>query len=355
MCLVKINFPFVFEGRKYSIDEFLNLFTCAECGAPLVTMDTGAWCSKDENHTGFKLFKEGTSKMIENKMPVNLDEITTLTGLKIMDAIAKMNERLEDKAYKEIPMGKFKLTDISPAYLIEKLTEIFGPQGIGWSYSFENDDITCSSSEPWLASIIGLEFYYMVVWGGEAHKVGPILATGGARNSKNVEYALKGAITNALGTAAHRIGWQLDVYKGLRTEDGDFESETKHAGATAISFLDAASLHFTLAKEKELAASGVDYAPVIQYNMVRSLDENAMASTLADLIGDEATKATKHSLEELRKLAKCEWAITQELFGKPAKDITLGEFCSLWTVFVRIVGGESKETIVKQYKTLTGK
>ena len=351
---MEINFPFVFNGKKYSNEEFLNLFACAECSAPLVTMDIGAWCSKDESHTGFKLFKEGV-KMQENKMPVSLDEITTLTGLKIMDAVAKLNERLEDKAYKEIPMGKFKLTDISPAYLIGKLIEIFGPQGIGWSYSFENDDITCSSSEPWLATIIGLEFYYMVVWGGEAHKIGPILATGGARNSKNVEYALKGAITNALGTAAHRIGWQLDVYKGLRTEVGDFESERQVSSGPSLSFIDAASMHYNLDTEKGIAASDVDYAPVVQYNLVRSLDENASASDLTNMIGEDATKATKHSLEELRKLAKCEWAITKELFDKPAKDITLGEFCSLWTAFVRIASGESKDVIVKQYQALTGK
>jgi len=296
------------------------------------------------------------NKMTENKMPVNLDEITTLTGMKIMDAITKLNERLEDKAYKEIPMGKFKLTDISPAYLIEKLTEIFGPCGIGWMYHFDKNDINCSLvSEQWQSTVIGFQFYYMVVWNGEPHKVGPVLSTGGSRSPRNIEHALKGSVTNALGNAAHRLGWQVDVYKGLRTEEGDFESGTKQTGAPAISFLDAASLHYTLEKEKEIASSGSDFAPVVQYNLVRSLDENAPASKMSEMIGDEATKATKHSLEELRKLAKCEWAITTELFGKPAKDITLGEFCSLWTVFVRVVNGEKVESIVKQYQVLVGK
>ena len=293
--------------------------------------------------------------MQENKMPVNLDEITTLTGMKIMDAIKKLNERLEDKAYKEIPMGKFKLTDISPAYLIEKLTEIFGPCGIGWMYHFDRDDINCTVSEPWQSTVIGFQFYYIVVWGGETHKIGPILATGGSRNSKNIEYALKGAITNALGTAAHRLGWQIDVYKGLRTELGDFESEAKQVSGPAISFFDAASMHMTLSKEKEIAVSDSDFAPAVQFGMVRSLEGNHLASTLDKLVGEEASKATKHTLEELRKMAKCEWKITQDMFDKQAKDITLNELCTLWITFVQIVNGANEDELVKRYRTMVGK
>jgi len=351
---VEIKFPFVFEGKKYTSDQFYNMFACAQCGSILRSVADGVVCQVDNSHQGIKLFKEGV-KMQENKMPVNLDEITTLTGIKIVDAIAKLNERLEDKAYKEIPMGKFKLTDISPAYLIEKLTEVFGPYGLGWMYHFDKDDINCTVSEPWQATVIGLEFYYTLVWGGETHKIGPVVSTGGARNSKNVEYALKGAITNAIGTAAHRIGWQLDVYKGLRTELGDFESEAKQVSTQAISFLEAASMHFNLNKEKELAVSSSDFAPVIQFNMVRSLDENMLASDLDKAVGDDAAKATKHSLEELRKMAKSEWKITQDMFAKSAKDITLGEFCSLWTTFVRIANGEKEESVVNQYQKMTGK
>ena len=352
---MEINFPFVYSGKKYSSDEFYNLFVCSECGAGFKSKDGKIVCRADSSHTGIFLLEEGGTRM-ENKMPVNLDEITTLTGMKIVDAITKLNERLEDKAYKEIPMGKFKLTDISPAYLIEKLTEIFGPCGIGWMYSFDKDDINCSVvSEQWQSTVIGFQFYYTVVWNGEAHKVGPVLSTGGNRSPRNIEHALKGSVTNALGNAAHRLGWQVDVYKGLRTEEGDFESGTKQTSAPTISFVDAASMHYKLDTEKAIAASGADYAPAIQYNLVRSLDENTPASKLAEMIGEEAAKATKHTLAELMGLAKCEWAITTELFGKPAKDITLGEFCSMWTAFVRIINGEKKETVVKQYQDMTGK
>jgi len=359
---VEINFPFVFEGKKYSNDEFLNLFACAECGAALVTMDTGAWCSRDENHTGFKLFKEG-GDMVATK-PFEIKEVTTLTGIPIMEALARMNAQLESGAYRALKVSGIVLTDINPGYLVEEMNNIFGPHGWGWRCEFTKDDFTIETGQFksgagfFNVSLVGLKMYYTVLVNGVEQEKGPIFSTGGATNSK-IEFALKGAVTNAVGGAAHRLGWQVDVYKGIRTHDKstvpESYDEDSVSSGPSISFVDAASMHYKLDTEKAIAASGADYAPAIQYNLVRSLDENTPASKLAEMIGEEAAKATKHTLAELMGLAKCEWAITTELFDKPAKDITLGEFCSLWTVFVRIVNGEKKETVVKQYQDMTGK
>lgn len=48
---------------------------------------------------------------------------------------------------------------------------------------------------------------------------GPVLANGGSDNSER-EYAVRGAITNALGGAASKLGWQLSVYQDKRGHAG---------------------------------------------------------------------------------------------------------------------------------------
>ena len=363
---MEINFPFVYSGKKYSSDEFLSSFVCAECKGSLVITGTGtsAWCSKDEGHTGFKLFKEGGKMATAATKPFEIKDVTTLTGIPIMEALTMLNAQLESTAYKAMKLSGMVLTDINPGYLVEEMNRIFGPHGWGWRCDFSKDDIVVDTGQFksgagfFNVSLIGLKMYYTILVNGVEREIGPIISTGGATNSK-IEFALKGAVTNAIGGAAHRLGWQVDVYKGLRSHDQattpiNYDEDSVSSGPS-ISFVDAASMHYKLDTEKAIAASGADYAPAIQYNLVRSLDENTPASKLAEMIGEEAAKATKHTLAELMGLAKCEWAITTELFGKPAKDITLGEFCSMWTAFVRIINGEKKETVVKQYQDMTGK
>ena len=359
---MEINFPFVYNGQIYSELDFFNLFQCAQCDSSLVSMDGGVLCSADFEHTGIKLFKEG-AKMEESK-PFEIKEVTTLTGIPIMEALTRLNAQLEQGAYRPLKIGGgVELTDINPGYLVEEMNKIFGPHGWGWRCEFGKDDFTIETgkfktgTDFFNVSLIGLKMYYIISVDGAHREIGPIVSTGGATNPK-LEYALKGAVTNAIGGAAHRLGWQVDVYKGLRTHSKEAIPEDYGDGElvpTIMSFIEAASLHINLDKEKEVAASQAEFAPAAHYNLVRSLDENLSADKLAEAIGEDASKAAKHTLYTLLKLAECEWAITQNMFDKPAKEITLGEFCSLWTALARIIGGDKKETVVKQYRAMTGK
>ncbi len=349
---MNIPFPLVYDGKKYGADEFFNSFVCSECGAGLTPSEKGIVCFFDKEHSGIKLREK--EKM--DKLPVKLDEVTTLTGIKIVDAILKMNERLDDAAYKEYnPTKAYALTDISPAYLLEKLNEIFGPPGLGWRYEFDADSVECNGAAgSFTASVIGFRMYYTLVWDGESHEIGPILTTGSSSNSKK-EYALKGAITNALGTAAYRgLNWQLEVYKGRRTHLGDTEDTPKVSDEPALNFLDAASLHLKLDKTKEIAISDSAFAPVAQYQLIKSLDETAAISSLPDLVTQPVSDAIRANLIKLMTIAECEVQFSEDLFDKPMAELTVGEFRMFWTSLAMIAGGDKREEVTKRMKALHG-
>ena len=72
----------------------------------------------------------------------------------------------------------------------------------------------------YVATLLRLTFWYRLVTGngngGDVNGLHEIDASGGSENDIE-SYALKGAITNALGHAASNLGWQQSVYLGLRS------------------------------------------------------------------------------------------------------------------------------------------
>jgi hypothetical protein len=147
----------------------------------------------------------------------------SVTGLTLPDAIAEMQRPLPASAYKPVP-GASDLTDIDPAYLTEVATQVFGPIGFGWWYDFAPTDLTISAEARtaksgreytiYTASLHKLIVRYRLLDGaGHTLISEPITATGG--NENEVEsYAVRGALTNALGAAFAKLTWQLPVYKG---------------------------------------------------------------------------------------------------------------------------------------------
>ena len=71
-----------------------------------------------------KIEKSGAKSTKKDKETTNNDE-----NLKIYESFRKV----PDEAQREIEGGKLKgFTDINPMWRIKKLTELFGPCGIGW-------------------------------------------------------------------------------------------------------------------------------------------------------------------------------------------------------------------------------
>ena len=152
----------------------------------------------------------------------------TLTGVSLSDLPALLDEELPKGAYKAIP-GATYLTDIDPAFMRDKFNELFGLSGYGWGYSYSSESVSLSkediirrrgqsgqyTEEIYFAQLLELTFWYKLV---EDEKITrhEIPATG-ASDNKVAAYALKGAITAALGNAASNIGWQKSVYMGKRS------------------------------------------------------------------------------------------------------------------------------------------
>ncbi len=155
---------------------------------------------------------------------MQLDDLKTLTGLKLKDLAMKLDEELPGDAYKPVPGGA-DLTDIDPSYMKQVLNTVFGLCGIGWGYRYDPDDLkveagikpTSKGDKPAMyATLTQLTFWYVLVDDAGNESRIEVPASGGSDNS-NAAYALKGAITSALSAAASLIGFQESVYLGHRS------------------------------------------------------------------------------------------------------------------------------------------
>ena len=160
---------------------------------------------------------------------MDIKDFQTLTGLTLDEVAARLDAELPGNAYTSVPGGA-DLTDIDPGYMRKTLNEVFGVCGVGWGYKFASADLhTEIENRPrssggnrrvYVATLLRLTFWYRLVTGngngGDINGLHEIDASGGSENDIE-SYALKGAITNALGHAASNLGWQQSVYLGLRS------------------------------------------------------------------------------------------------------------------------------------------
>jgi len=147
-----------------------------------------------------------------------VEHFRTLTGLTVEAARAKLDEELPGNAYKRIPGGA-DLTDINPGYMRKTLNDVFGICGVGWGYSYSPSDLHVSydgnGQKAVSATLLHLVFWYKLT-DGENVLTLEIPATGGSEN-RNASFAMKGALTNAIGNAASNVGFQESVYMDLRS------------------------------------------------------------------------------------------------------------------------------------------
>jgi hypothetical protein len=117
-------------------------------------------------------------------------------------------------AQKEIGGGRLKgFTDINPMYRIQKLTEKFGPCGIGWYYEPMKKWIEQAGDE--IMAFVDISLFIKV--DGEWSK--PIAGTGGSAlyamekgGLKASDECFKMATTDAISVACKQLGIGADVY-----------------------------------------------------------------------------------------------------------------------------------------------
>jgi len=129
------------------------------------------------------------------------------------------------EAQKPFDNGRFKGTDINPMWRIKRMTEIFGPCGLGWYVEVVHRSLEHSTDGKTVCAFIGLNLFVKV--DGEWSK--PIYGEGGntmcSFNKKwssidTSDEAFKMAYTDAFSNATKQLGLGADVW---------FENDTKHS------------------------------------------------------------------------------------------------------------------------------
>lgn len=184
-------------------------------------------------------------------------ELKTLQGLSLPELAAELDKQLPAEAYKAVPGGA-DLTDIDPNWMRKTFNNVFGVCGLGWGYNYESHDLELFVNEKnQSAALKRLEFWFVLVGADGAQQRCVIPASGGSDN-RSAAYALKGAITNAIGNASSNIGFQESVYLGKRdhrTVKAPLTGVKKPAAVTAPMKPAAASKDGTPAVESVTAAT----------------------------------------------------------------------------------------------------
>ena len=145
-----------------------------------------------------------------------------------------------DEAKKAISAGRLKgMTDINPMWRIKKLTEEFGPCGIGW-WTKVTDRWTETVGDETCA-FVDLELYIKV--GDEWSK--PITGSGGSKLATKERSGIyvsdecyKMAETDALSVACKKLGIGADVYFSAdRTKYSQTVDDSKKIGENDVKIL----------------------------------------------------------------------------------------------------------------------
>jgi hypothetical protein len=121
------------------------------------------------------------------------------------------------EAQKTIGAGRLKnFTDINPMWRIKKLTELFGPCGLGWWYTIDRQWIEYAPNGEYKA-FCNISLYYADLDSGSVSQA--VQGTGGSAfiaNEKSGPYVsdecYKMALTDALSVAAKALGIGADIY-----------------------------------------------------------------------------------------------------------------------------------------------
>ena len=148
--------------------------------------------------------------------------------------------QVPDEAKKAISAGRLKgMTDINPMWRIKKLTEEFGPCGIGWwtkvtdRWTETVGDETCAFVDLVLYVKVGDEWSKPITGSG-----GSKLATKERSGVYVSDECYKMAETDALSVACKKLGIGADVYFSAdRTKYSQTVDDSKKIGANDVKIL----------------------------------------------------------------------------------------------------------------------
>ena len=167
-------------------------------------------------------------------------------------------QKTPPEAQKRIAAGRLKgMTDINPMWRIKRLTEVFGPCGIGWWYEITDKRIEEGANGEKKA-FVDINLFYK--WNGEISR--PIQGTGGSsfvsaetKGLYTSDECFKMALTDAIGISCKAIGMSADIYFQKDQSKYDLEPEPQPQ-PQLITANDAAALT-NLAKRKGVVIDDV--------------------------------------------------------------------------------------------------
>lgn len=122
--------------------------------------------------------------------------------------------KVPQEAQKAFNNGKFSGTDINPMWRIKKLTELFGPAGIGW-YTEILSERSEKLMDDSVIAVVDLNLYIRVdgEWSKPIYGTGGnVLVSSGKRGVTSSDEGYKMAYTDALSVACKALGIGADVY-----------------------------------------------------------------------------------------------------------------------------------------------
>jgi hypothetical protein len=215
-------------------------------------------------------------------------------------------ERTPENQTKKIVGKSYSGNSPKPHYLVHKATETFGPIGIGWGFTIEDERIEEGAGGEKL-HIARVKVWYK--WGGERGEVEHVGGTqfSGLRSSGKPftdEDAPKKSVTDALVKALSMIGFAGDIFMG-RYDDSKYLAELRANEAQQS------------APPRQDAPKEEPKKPVSAAEMKRGLE--AIDADLTDC----------HSVADVNKCAKI-WAAIMERDGwtKDYTDMAKPKFAS---------------------------
>ena len=122
------------------------------------------------------------------------------------------------EALKKITAGRTKgMSDISPQWRFEIMTEVFGPCGIGWRHELANIEFKeVSDNQVFVMVVVNLYIRENGEWSEAIPGTGgDFLVKAESRGLFSSDEAVKMAYTDALGVCCKYVGVGADIYRGM--------------------------------------------------------------------------------------------------------------------------------------------
>ena len=148
-----------------------------------------------------------------------------MDNMRIYNAVREVPQ----EAQKAITGGRLKgMTDINPMWRIKRLTELFGPCGLGWRYDITHREFVPGANGEIACIVdIGLQVKEDGEWGDVIPGTGGAMYVSQERSALHTDdEAPKKALTDALSVACKALGIGADVYFAKDRTKYDTESQS---------------------------------------------------------------------------------------------------------------------------------